>query len=103
MSKYKMRNLKTGDIYKMSKILKKMDIKFTVPKDATQEEMGVQLIQRVLENLHLAENEVNAFMAELVGLKTEEFAELPIGDVMEIFNLFKEQKDIAAFLKLAGK
>lgn len=102
MDKYEMRNLKTGDIYKMSKILKKMNIKFDVDEKTTQEQMGVQMIQRILENIHLAETEVNTFLSELVNIKVEEFNELPLGDVMEIFTLFKDQKDISAFLKLAG-
>jgi len=103
MSKYKMRDLKTGDIYKMSKILKKMDLKFEVDKDVTQMEMGVQFIQKILENLHLAEKEVNEFLAELIGMTSEEFEELPLTEVIEVFNQFKNQKDIGAFLKLAGK
>lgn len=103
MSKFKMRDLKTGDIYKMSRILKKMDLKFEVGKDITQIEMGVQFVQKILENLHMAETEVNEFLAELIGMTPEEFADLPLGEVMEVFNQFKNQKDIGAFLKLAGK
>jgi archaellum biogenesis ATPase FlaH len=100
---YTMRPLKTSDIFKMSKILKKMDIKFEVDEKITQTQLGVQFIQRILENVHQAENEVNSFLAELVGLTTEEFMELPIEDTLEIISLFKEQKGLANFLKLAGK
>jgi|SRR5699024_7998441 len=103
MTKFKMRNLKTGDIYKMSKILKKMDITFEVKEGISQEQMGVQMIQKVAENLHLAEKEVNGFLAELIGITADEFSELPIGTVLDVFNQFKNQKDIGAFLKLAGK
>jgi|SRR5690625_3382524 len=103
MSKFEMRNLKTGDIYKMSKILKKMDITFEVDSDITQEQMGVQMIQKIAENLHLAEKEVNEFMAELIGITPDDFSELSIGDVIDVFTQFKNQKDISAFLKLAGK
>lgn len=103
MSKFKMRDLKTGDIYKMSRILKKMDLKFNVDSKTSQEQMGVELVQKVVENLHLAENEVNAFLAELIDITPEEFADLPLGEVMEIINQFKDQKDIKAFLQLAGR
>ncbi|HHY72703.1 MAG TPA: hypothetical protein GX497_05675 [Bacillus bacterium] len=100
---YAMRSLKTADIFKMSKILKKMDLKIKLEEGASQAQVGVQLIQSILENVHQAEDEVNAFLAELVGLEVKEFSELPIEDMLEIFNLFKEQKGIINFLKLAGK
>lgn len=103
MNKHKMRNLKTGDIYKMSAILKKMNIKFEVEKGISQEQMGLQMIQKVVESLHLAQTEVNAFLAELVDITPEEFNELPISETIDIINQFKNQKDIGAFLKLAGK
>lgn len=102
-AKYTMRRLKTGDIYKMSKILKKMNIKFDVDAKTTQEQMGIQMIQKIVENLYLAEKEVNGFLAELVDIKAEDFNELPLGDIVEIFSLFKGQDDISAFLKLAGQ
>ncbi|ALY08072.1 hypothetical protein BhaS171_00016 [Bacillus phage vB_BhaS-171] len=100
---YKMRSLKTSDIFKMSKILKKMDLKLDVNDKTTQMEMGVHLIQKLGENLHLAEDEVNAFLSEMVGITPEQFAELPIEDTFEIIKLFKEQKGLSNFLSLAGK
>ncbi|WP_332632028.1 hypothetical protein [Halalkalibacter flavus] len=100
---YKMRPLKTMDIFKMSKILKKLNVKLDVNEKITQKQMGAQMIQRVVENLHLAEGEVNAFLAELVGIDAKEFAELPIEDTLQIIALFKEQKGLASFLSAAGK
>lgn|SRR5690625_807271 len=100
---YEMRNLKTGDIYKMSRILKKMDLKFDVQEGITQEQMGIYMIQKVLENLHLAEKEVNEFLSELIGITPKEFADLPLGEVINIYEQFKNQKDLIPFLKLAGK
>lgn len=98
-----MRKLKTGDIYKMSRILKKMDIKLTVEEGVSQTQMGIQMVQRILENLHQAEKEVNEFLAELIGITSEEFNELSLGEVADVFNQFKNQEDIGAFLKLAAK
>lgn len=98
-----MRKLKTGDIYKMSRIFKKMNIRLEVDSKTNQVQMGAQLIQRILENLHLAEKEVNGFLSELIGIDPEEFNELSLTEVMEVFNQFKNQEDIGAFLKLAGK
>lgn len=111
MSKYEMRPLKTKDIYTMSKILKKLDVKITLDlnkfKGKSQEQAGQEfflvLIKNALENLHLAEKEVNTFLAELVGIDAKAFDELPIEDTIEIINLFKNQKGLANFLQLAGK
>lgn len=101
--KFNMRPLMTADIFKMSKILKKMDLKLKFENKASQEEVGVMLIQKILENLYLAEEEVNSLLAGLLGITTEEFSELPIQDTIEVFNQFKDQKGIINFLKLAGK
>ncbi|MBS4191189.1 hypothetical protein KHA94_13450 [Bacillus sp. FJAT-49705] len=103
MQKFKMRPLKTSDIFKMSKILKKMNLKIEIGKEISQIQLGIEFVQRILENVHLAEEEVSAFLAELVGLEAKEFKELEIEDTLEIFKLFKEQKGLANFLKLAGK
>ena len=100
---YTMRTLKTSDIYRMSKILKKININLDVNKDITQAQLGVQMIQKVIENLYLAEEEANEFLADLVGITAEEFSELPIEDTLVIISLFKDQKGIVNFLKQAGK
>jgi len=111
MSKYEMRPLKTKDIYTMSKILKKLDVKITLDlnkfKGKSQEQAGqlffIELIKNALENLHFAQNEVNTFLAELVGIEANQFDELSIEDTVEIINQFKSQKGLATFLQLAGK
>ena len=110
--KYEMRPLQTSDIYAMSKILKKLELKLNV--DATKykgkkisaedagKELMLELLKTALENLSQAENEVNAFLASLVGMKANEFNKLPIEDTFEIVALFKNQKGLKSFLKLAG-
>lgn len=100
---YEMRKIKTGDIYKMSRILKKLNIKTDLKDGISMTQAGVQVFQKALENLYQAENEVNEFMADLVGITPEEFADLPIGETLKIFNEFRKQEDIKTFLELAGK
>src|SRR5690625_464014 len=101
--KFTMRPLLLRDVFTMSKILKKMDLKMEVDDETSQIQMGVQFIQRLMENLHMAEKDVNSFLADLVGMTEDEFSELTLEDSMEIFELFKQQKGLANFLKLAGK
>ena len=97
-----LRNLKTSDIFKMSKILKQMKLKIDV-KDKTQSQVGAELIVAVFENLHLAEDSVNEFLADLSGMKKEEFANLEFEKAMEIIKEFKSIPAIASFFKQANQ
>jgi hypothetical protein len=98
-----LRGLKTSDIFKMSKILKKMGLKIDADKEKTQVQLGAEVILSIFENIHLAENEVNEFLADLCGMKTEEFSELPIEKTMEIIKEFKQIQGVLNFLKLANQ
>ena len=98
-----MRELKTKDMFKMSKILKKMDLKIDATVGKTQQQVGAELILSVFENLHLAENEVNEFLADMVDMKVEEFTELPFQKTMEIIKEFKNIAGLSSFLKRANQ
>jgi hypothetical protein len=100
---YEMRGLKTSDIYKMSRILKKMNLDLTADDSTTQTQMGVQFIKKIGENLHMAETEVNDFMGGLVGMTGADFGNLPIEETMAIMEQFKNQKGLSGFFKLAAK
>jgi hypothetical protein len=101
-TKFEMRKLKTKDIFSMSKILKKMDIDiFAEGKDQSQ--LGVDLIMGVVENIGEAEVEFNAFFADLLNIKAEEFSNLEIEETLEVFDLFKNQGGIKSFLSLLKK
>jgi hypothetical protein len=100
----KLRKLKTSDIFKMSKILKKMGLKKELNiKDKSQEEVGAELIITVFENLYLAEKEVNEFLADVSGMSLDEFENLEIEKVMEIISEFKNTSGISSFLKSASQ
>ena len=97
-----MRGLKTKDVFAMSKILKKMNLKLEI-NGKTQEQIGGELILMIGENLHLAEKEVNEFMGDLVGMTEKEFAELPIEETLKHMNEFKSMPGIKDFFKSAGQ
>lgn len=103
MSKYTMRNLKTKDLYKMSKILKKLEIKLENERNMSEKQFGMAMIKLAFENLHMAETEVNEFLSELVGLTVEAFEELDFEDTQDILAQFKNQKGLKGFLKSAAK
>ena len=98
---YVMRGLKTKDIYTMSRILKKMQLKMDAKTSPDQ--VGVDLMMRVLENLHLAENEVNAFLSGLIGMEPEKFADLDFEDTFKVLSEFQKQKGLSGFFTTAAK
>ena len=98
-----MRKLKTSDIFKMSKILKKINLKLEDTKDKSEKQVGMEFIKNVFENLYLAEQEVSEFLADLKGITLEEFNNLEISKTLEIIDEFKNQEGIAGFFKSAGQ
>ncbi|KNY24847.1 hypothetical protein [Pseudobacteroides cellulosolvens] len=96
------RQLKTNDLFKMSKILKKMGLKLDT-KGKSQEQLGAELVMSAIENIHLAQDEVNEFLGDLVGMTGPEFGELPIDNSFEIIQKFKSIPGIANFFKKAGQ
>jgi hypothetical protein len=96
-----MRNLKSLDIFAMSKILKKMDIKGELNSEGkSAEEFGRDFFITIMENIGDAEVEFNKFFSSLIGISPEEFADLEIEDMFEIFEQFKAQDGIKRFLQL---
>jgi len=95
------RGLKTSDIFKMSKILKKMSLKIDT-EGKTQEQVGAEIIMSAFENLYMAQDDVNEFMGDLVGLSAKEFNELPIENSVKIIQQFKNIPGITGFFKAAG-
>lgn len=100
--RYTMRKLKASDIFAMSKILKKMDIKKHLKREEgqTNEEYGQNMFMTLLENIGEAEAEFNKFFGSLVNISEEEFGDLDIEGIFEIFEQFKEQDGISRFLQL---
>jgi hypothetical protein len=102
-----MRQLITNDIFAMSRILKKLEIKVDLNTDKSDEQwdekLGVQLITKIAENAHLAQNEINSFIGGLAGISGEEFGKLPIKESLEIIKQFKELDGISDFFKRAGQ
>jgi len=97
-----MRELKTSDIFKASKILSKINIKVDV-KDKVQEQVGSEMILAIGENLHFAEKEVNEFMGDLIGISAKEFSDLPISKTIKYFEEIKKLEGISDFFKSAGR
>lgn len=114
-----LRKLKTKDIFPMSRIIKKIGIKEIMKQAAAaldkkstgekintedkQMQAGIEMLAVILENIYLAESEVNAFLADLVGLKPEQFAELDIEELTSVFDQLRNMTGLSGFLKLASQ
>ena len=110
-----MRQLVTNDIFKMSRIFKKINIKLdellkedledekTDKKDDSDEKFGIKLIQVLAENAYLAQAEINDFIGDLCGMSGEEFGKLPIKESIEKLKEFKNLDGVADFFKQVGQ
>lgn len=100
---YVMRGLKTQDIYFMSRILKKMNIKIDATGKDSAEQVGVDLMMKVAENLHQAQDEVSAFLGGMISMDKEVFDNLEIEDTIKVLNEFKQLKGLSGFFQLVAK
>ena len=99
-----LRELKTSDIFTLSRILKKMNLKNELKvAEKSQKQVGAEIILTAFENLHMAEKEVNEFLADLAGIEVEEFKNLEIEKSLEIIGEVKKLKGISNFFKSAGQ
>jgi hypothetical protein len=113
------RKLGFGDVFPMSKILKKINLKIDAseiankinPEDLKKpdalERVGLlailPIIHQALENIHLAESEVNDFLGSLVGMSGKDFSQLSLEEGIFVIGQLARQKQVASFLKSAGR
>jgi hypothetical protein len=96
------RGLVVNDTFKMSKILKKMGLKMEV-KGKTQEQLGSELILSAFENIHMAQEEVNDFLGDLVGISGDDFGKLPFEEGVTVIEQFKNIPGLDRFFKQANQ
>ena len=92
-----MRELGWKDVFTVSRILKKMQIRFEYQEGMTMEQMGTRFFQAFLENIGDAEKEVTAFFADLKGIKPAVLEAYNMKETMEVIKEFKELPDLQAF------
>jgi hypothetical protein len=95
-----MRQLLTDDIYTMSRILKKLGLE--IDADATDAEIGLDIIKKIAENLHFAQKDVNDFLGDLAGMTGEQFGKLPVKESLEIIKEFRKLDGVSDFFELVG-
>ena len=104
-----MRELKLKDIYKLSAIIDKMQVKADLNKlmdDAkkqpdAQAYIGGQMIMILVSRLHMAQKEVSSFLADLTGQTVEQLEDLSIKEVTELFKELFGKNDMSGFFNSA--
>jgi hypothetical protein len=118
-----LRKFEFGDLPKLSKILKKMEIKedlkglFSMPgvskKDSEKEkerkgklaeEMGAEFGATTIVNLYMAETEIYELIAGLTNLSVDDIKKMSIDDMVKMFTEFgKSAGSLVSFFKSAVK
>lgn len=101
--KLEIRGLIYKDIFPMSKIISKLNLKFKFDKGLTQEEIGIELATRVLGGLHLAEKDITDFISSLLQIKPKELEALGFDAFFDVFIQLSKSEEFDRFFKLASK
>ncbi|SFJ83282.1 hypothetical protein [Thermoflavimicrobium dichotomicum] len=96
-----MRQLKTSDIFRLSSIIRKLNLKKELASlnAETPEKFGLQLILLLFENLDQAEEEISAFFADLAGKKPEEFKEMDLAELSQFIEELQEVQGLKDFFR----
>lgn len=111
-----MRKLKTSDLFGLSKILKKMDIKSDIKalaKDVTglsdeekakaSQELQIDLAMLFVENIGSAEKEIYNFLADITENTVEKIKDMDLGDFINLIKELFSQEGLGSFLSTALK
>ena len=111
-----MRNLKTSDLFSLSRILKKMNIKEDIKKFAkdvtgktpeekkkAEQDMEIELAMLFVENIGAAEKEIYKFFADLTGKTAADIENMDLNDFMNLVQELFNQDGFASFLSTASK
>lgn len=111
-----MRNLRTSDLFSLSKIIKKMNIKEdikalvknitnlnTEERKNVEKAMQIDLVMLFVENISTAEKEVYKLFADISNKSTKEIEEMGISEFIKLVQDLFNQEDIGDFLSMALK
>lgn len=111
-----MRKLKTSDLFSISRILKKMNIKDEIKglakditgatpeeKEKAQQSMEIDLAMLFVENIGSAEKEIYKFFADLTGKSTTDIENMDLNNFINLVKELFNQEGFASFLSTASK
>ncbi|MBU3098386.1 MULTISPECIES: hypothetical protein [Clostridium] len=111
-----MRTLKTADLFSLSRILKKMNVKKDIKEIAknvtglakedkakAEQEMQIDLMMIFIENIGVAEKEIDKLLGDLTGKTAKEIEELGLTELIDLFKELMAQEGVGSFLSQAVK
>ena len=109
-----MRKLKGKDIFKMSKILKRIGLKNEIgsivksletgeDKEELAMDLGVEFFAMIIENIHMAEKEIFDLLGDISGYTGEEYAERDLDLILDDIEQLKNSEDLMGFFKKVGR
>lgn len=111
-----MRGLKTADLFSLTRIVKKMNIKNEIKglvtditglsdeeKLKAKEGLNIELMLLFIENIGNAEKEIYKLLADLSNKTVKEIENQKIGETVEMIKSLFEDEEIGDFLKVALK
>ena len=112
---YTVRKLKTKDIGHLSRILSK--IEFNIKDYMTEVnnkkkldekeiqkfgfQIAVNMLDHLLKNYHKAEDDIAVWVADLLGVKKEEFEDMPIDTIYKVFQELAANNNLMDFFNKA--
>ncbi|MEO7904641.1 MAG: hypothetical protein ABIR91_02505 [Candidatus Saccharimonadales bacterium] len=98
-----MRELSLKDVFTVSRILKKMQIRFEFEGNVSQNQLASLFIQAFIENIGAAEKEVMEFLADLKGVKAKDLEGYSLDETFDLIMEFKEVPGLASFFTRVSK
>ena len=83
----------------LSAIIDKIEIKINNP-EATQSELGADLILQLISGAHKAETQIISFIADIKKISSDEAADM---DIIEFINEIKNEPGLKSFFTSAVK
>jgi len=109
-----MRNLKTADLFSLSKIIKKMDIKRDIKaltKDITgvteaekikaEQALQIDLLMLFVDNLGSAEKEIYKFLADVENKTPKEIEDMELDKFVELIKELFAQESLTSLFTTA--
>lgn len=98
-----MKKLAAKDLFKLSKIVRKMGIKISVTDEngvrKSQEQIGADFILGIISSIDLAQDEIIALIAELEDKSIEEIENQSPKELFEQIKSLMAQEGVSDFLK----
>ncbi|MBH8601188.1 hypothetical protein [Thermoactinomyces sp. CICC 23799] len=96
-----MRQLKTSDIFRLSSIIRKLNLKkeLAALNAKEPEKLGLQLFLLLFENLDQAEEEITSFFADLAGKTPDQFKEMSLEELGQFMDELRQVKGLGDFFR----